>query len=396
MDPTKFKDGAWNIPESGNGIPDILDECKWELDWICRMQSTEGGFHHKLTSEKWFEGMPHDESNPRYIYEVTTHDTALGAAVLALASRLFAKFDEAKATEYLERSIKAWQFLKRHPDPIPKSGFRNPPGNTTGEYSDPEDIDNRLWAAAELYRTTGESEYGSFFQTWWEHTANKSWGWNDWQHFYSCAYWAYLHSDRNGSDDKIQSEIRRELTKRADELVDRTRTNPYKNAARLDVPEWIGWGSFAQSTKYSFKLLQAYTVSRDPKYLTSALLNLDTQLGANPLSMSFITGLGKRFPKDPLHHPSIHDDVKDPVPGIPVFGVAAHLTNNQPYYIAAQKDENSFPHSNTPMDPYPILRRFIDAHELVPMTEFTIIEMAVAAGVFNLLADLDSPMQVKP
>jgi hypothetical protein len=143
-------------------------------------------------------------------------------------------------------------------------------------------------------------------------------------------------------------------------------------------------------------LLQAYTVSRDPKYLTSALLNLDTQLGANPLSMSFITGLGKRFPKDPLHHPSIHDDVKDPVPGIPVFGVAAHLTNNQPYYIAAQKDENSFPHSNTPMDPYPILRRFIDAHELVPMTEFTIIEMAVAAGVFNLLADLDSPMQVKP
>ena len=40
----------------------------------------------------------------------------------------------------------------------------------------------------------------------------------------------------------------------------------------------------------------------------------------------------------------------------------------------------------TTVDPYPILRRYVDAHELVPMSEFTIVDMAIAAWVFNLLA----------
>jgi hypothetical protein len=68
-----------------------------------------------------------------------------------------------------------------------------------------------------------------------------------------------------------------------------------------------------------------------------------------------------------------------------VFGPAAHLPNNQPYYIASQKDDNSFPPSRDTLDPYPILRRYIDAHQLVPMSEFTIVNMAVSAAVFHLL-----------
>jgi hypothetical protein len=82
----------------------------------------------------------------------------------------------------------------------------------------------------------------------------------------------------------------------------------------------------------------------------------------------------------------LYDEEEDPVPGLPIFGVAAHLPNNQPYYMASQEDKNSHPPSKATMDPYPILRRYIDAHELVPMSEFTIVDMAVAAAVFNLVA----------
>lgn len=384
--PEKFKDGSWNIPESGNGIPDLLDEARWELDWIVRVQAEDGAVHHKQTSEKWFQGTPQQEDSQRYLYEKTTHDTALAAAVLASGARLWKKHDPALAETYLNRAEKAWAFLERHPETVPAGGFRNPPQNVTGEYNDKEDIDNRLWAAAELYRTTGSQKYKGFFESWWQKNKSHTWGWSTWQDFYRCAYWAYWNSDWPGTDPVIKKEIRRGLLQKANKTIDLTSSNPYRNGARLDVPQWIGWGAFTQSSEYSFILLQAWFMSKEKKYHDMALLNLDTQLGANPLSMCFITGLGYRSPKDPLHLPSIYDGVERPIPGLPVFGATAHLPNNQPYYVAAQQDANSYPQSKETIDPYPILRRYIDANQLVPMSEFTIVEMAACATTINILA----------
>lgn len=385
MDPGKFQDNTWNIPESGNGIPDVLDEARWELDWLMRMQAPDGGVYHKLTSQRWFQGMPQDETNPRYFFERTTHDTASAAAVFACASRVWRPFDKVASDAYLNRAVKAWKFLKLHPRTVPEGGFRNPPGNTTGEYCDAEDIDNRLWAAAELYRTTGKPEFREFFETWWTGSQSHPWGWNDWQHFYRCAYWAYLRSAWKDGDGAIKADIHKALVRNADAVVSLTYAHPYRNGARLDVPEWIGWGAFTQSTRYSFLLLQAWSLTREDRFRTAALLNLDAQLGAHPLSMCFIRGLGTRSPQDPLHLASIHDRVKAPVPGLPIFGPCAHLPNKQPYYAPAQSDENSFPPSRDTLDPYPILRRFIDSHKLVPMTEFTIVNIATCAAVFHLL-----------
>ena len=385
MDPSRFKDGAWNIPESGNGWPDVLDEAAWEVDWIARIQGDEGAVHHKLTSEKWFDGMPHEETGSRFLFEKTTHDTALAAAVFACAGRLWETFDPQVAKTYLKRAESAWRFLLKHPDPAPSEGFKNPEGTVTGEYNDADDSDNRLWAAAELYRTTGKKQYREYFENWWANNDHTS-GWNKWQHFYGPAYWAYLRSSHTGADEEIKAAIRNLILRDADQMVTRTWLNPYLNGARLDVPDQIGWGAFTQSVEYAFPLLQAWTLTAQKKYLDAAALNLDAQLGANPLSFSFITGLGKRYPKDPLHKVSFHDGVDEPIPGIPVFGVFAHMSNGQPYYLAAQSDENSYPYSYATTDPYPILRRYIDAHELVPMSEFTIVDMAIAAGVFHLLS----------
>jgi hypothetical protein len=385
LDPSKFPDKAWNIPESGNGIPDLLDEARWELDWFVRMQASDGGVYHKLTPQKWFQGMPQDETSPRYFFERTTHDTASVAAVLACASRLWRPFDAAASDLYLQRALKAWDFLKLHPKTVPEGGFRNPPGNTTGEYRDAEDVDNRLWAAAELYRTTGKPEYREHVEAWWAENSAHPWGWNDWQHFYRCAYWAYMSATWPDGNAAIKEEIRKGLTRNAEAVVSLTYANPYRNGARLDVPEWIGWGAFTQSTRYAFLLLQAWKVTKDDRFRTAAFLNVDAQLGAHPLSLCFITGLGSVSPEDPLHLPSVHDGVKSPVPGLPVFGPAAHLPHKEPYYAATQKDDNSFPPCRDTLDPYPILRRFIDSHKLVPMTEFTIVHMAVCTTVFHLL-----------
>ena len=385
INPAKFRDGTLNIPESGNSIPDLLDEARWEVDWIARMQADDGAVYHKLTAETWFSGMPHEEESPRFLFEKTTHDTALAAAVLACAGRLFRTFDPQVSEDYLNRAERAWRFLKTHSEATPQEGFKNPTGVATGEYNDSDDVDNRLWAAAELYRTTGKKEYREYFENWWANNDHPQ-GWNHWQHFYKCAYWAYLRANQPGADTNIQEDIRIRIIRNADELVALTEQNPYHNGARLDVLDWIGWGAFTQSSEYAFPLLQAWALSSNREYWDAAALNLDAQLGANPLSFSFITGLGARYPNDPLHKVSTYDGVDEPVPGIPVFGVFAHMSNGQPYYLKVQTDENSYPHSYATTDPYPILRRYVDAHELVPMSEFTIVDMAMAAGVFNLLA----------
>ena len=385
LDPTKFRDGTSNIPESGNGVPDLLDEARWEVDWIARIQAADGAVYHKLTAETWFKGMPHEEETPRFLFEKTTHDTAVAAAVFACASRLWRTFDARASEDYLNRAERAWGFLRKHTEAIPSDGFKNPAGTATGEYNDADDADNRLWAAAELYRTTGKKEYREYFEQWWGNNDHTQ-GWNNWQHFYKCAYWAYLRASQPGADTNIQEDIRDGIMRNADQLVALTEQNPYRNGARPDVPDWIGWGAYTQSSEYAFPLLQAWALSSNRKYLDAATLNLDAQLGANPLSFSFITGLGVRYPHDPLHKVSLYDGVDEPVPGIPVFGVFAHMSNGQPFYLAAQTDENSYPSSYATTDPYPILRRYVDAHELVPMSEFTIVDMAIAAGVFNLLA----------
>ena len=172
IDPSKFPDDVWNLPESGNGVPDLLDEMRWELDWMVRMQdTTDGGVYHKLSSCHWFFGMPNLEAAPRLINPKSTHDTAYFAAAVASASRIFRNHDAAASAKYLSAAEGAWSFLASHPgnalgEGVPAKGYGNPPGCHTGAYQDTFDYDNRLWAAAELFRATHNQTYGAFVEAW--------------------------------------------------------------------------------------------------------------------------------------------------------------------------------------------------------------------------------------
>ncbi len=387
---TRFGDDGgrarYGIPESGNGVPDLLDEARWELDWLVLLQETDGGVYHKVTTACWVDGMPEDSTETRYILTKTTHDTALTAAILALGSRLWMPHDPALAATYLAHAELAWDFLEAHATVEPPDGFVNPDGVCTGDYTDPDgDTDDRAWAAAELYRTTGAAEYHIAFETHWSQNS-PLWGWNDWQHHQQKASWAYVNTDWPDVNPTWQQETRDAFVSDAETDLSRTQSNAYHNGGRLDVPVWIGYGTFTQSTRYAFRLLQAYALTEDSRYWDAALINLNTQLGANPLSQSFVTGIGSRYLRDPLHKPSMFDGIVEPVPGIPVYGVMAAMSNANPYYAAVQDDANSYPYAANERDPYPILRRHVDTNEIPPMNEFTVQEMSWVAGVLGLFA----------
>jgi hypothetical protein len=174
MHPTYFADD-YNIPESGNGVADILDELKWEIDWLTRMQDATGtnGLLLKVGTDNFNSASPPSaDNNPRYYVPECTSSTLTGAAVFALAGTIYKLTGNATMISYgnalLTRAANAWTRAK----------------TTTGNFNsfqttcDDQDIkagdadqganeqrDMVVTAAAYLFEATGSSEYRNCFDT---------------------------------------------------------------------------------------------------------------------------------------------------------------------------------------------------------------------------------------
>jgi endoglucanase len=307
-----------NIPESGDAVPDLLDEARFNLDWLLSMQDRDGGVWHKLTSER-FGGfvMPQlDDAGPRYVIGTgsapfkSSCATADLAAVMAIAARVYAPFDREFATAALGAAEDAWGWLARHPNVV----FRNCCGVETGEYGDSDCSDERLWAAAELYRTTGGSGYGAYFvegqAAFQPAVVDTPPAWPDVR---SLAMLAYLLASQPGTDEAVRGRIRGDLLAAADAIVARTRANAYRVSLRSS--DYV-WGSNGVAANYGVLLLLAHRVTGEGRYQDAALENLHYLLGRNSFGLSWVTGLGDRPFQHPHHRPSGADANPQPWPGM--------------------------------------------------------------------------------
>lgn len=378
--PQKFGDDFVNIPESGNGVPDILDEIKWEIDWIKEMQAPDGGVYFKVTTTGWPNGMPQNDIATRWIAEKTTFSTAHFSALLAASYRNLKPFFPIYADTCLARSKRAWTFLVNHPSPEPPTGFHNRSGIGGGEYGDPlGDIDERAWAAAELYKSTGEAQYHSAFVYYWTQN-NPNFGWNNFQHHQLKASWAYCTTTFPTNSIYVNQYKNIVQNGAQNYTIPRLNMSAYRCSYRSEVIPWIAWGSWGQSSMYAWTLITASYLTGN-NYFNSAKINFDVQLGNNPQNRSYITGIGYDYPMDPLHHPSNSDGVVEPVPGIPVFGPHDYL-GYAGYAGATQNQKNLYPAGNSTCFPYPTLRRYYDVFENVAMSEFGVESMAKTAMSF--------------
>jgi len=127
----------------------------------------------------------------------------------------------------------------------------------------------------------------------------------------------------------------------ADNAAKNTLAAPYRNGSRVGVAQ--GWGSFNGGGHQAFGSILAYLLTKDAKYLTTASLNADFQLGANPLSKGFITGLGARHPIQPQLNPLLYSGPEKTgrtAPGITVYGLAGQPkdggVNNPKWYPSSK------------------------------------------------------------
>ncbi|MDE7477455.1 MAG: glycoside hydrolase family 9 protein, partial [Lachnospiraceae bacterium] len=145
------------IPESGSGMDDILCECQYELRWLLKMQREDGGVFHKLTSMRHANFvMPGEDRRQMILFPVSSYATGAFAAVTALAARIYQPYDSVFSEQMLKASQRAWQWLTENEQTV---DFHNPKACNTGEYGDDCDTDERLWAAAELYRSTKDISF---------------------------------------------------------------------------------------------------------------------------------------------------------------------------------------------------------------------------------------------
>lgn len=319
----KLRKFALMIPESNGPLPHMLAEIRWNLEWMLKMQDESGGVWHKETTAK-FPGsiLPESDNAPMLIVGsgkspyLTTQSTGDLVAVAAIAARVYRQFDPDLADRCLSAAERGWVWLESTPD---SHFYANPNGIETGAYEDDDASDERLWAATELFRTTGKAPYHDYFLNNYRRFQpmfNPGFP-HEWKKVHALGLYGYALENRQPVDPKVQQEIRREALNAADEIASRISRNGYR--VPLTTDNYI-WGSNALVGNYGMMLRLANRISPKPEYANAAQDTLHYLLGRNTFNTSYVTQVGSRWPMNPHHRPSEADNVNEPWPGMLIGG----------------------------------------------------------------------------
>lgn len=300
--PSQFRDAQLTIPESGNGIPDLLDEMQVGLDWLLTQQRPDGAVYRKLSGRQWpIDKAPDEDWQPRYVYGISTPETAKFAAVMAMAGRIYQPILPKQAERYTTAATQAWQLLQSQP--AMQADWVDGDDSGSGKYlfSDIDnedslktDEDDRLWAAAELSITLHQPQFEQYFAA---HLKKMDYTLFEWKDPSSLGMVDYLlQTEGDRAKPALKHLIRTKLLKRADSLLQKTDQNPY----RLANDRFI-WGSNKMAAEEGITLAYAYQLTRNPRYLNAARDQIHFILGRNPFNQTFVSGVGTNPVKNVNH-----------------------------------------------------------------------------------------------
>jgi len=314
---------ALDLPESGQGgLPDYLSECKFQLDWLLLMQHEDGGVADRVTTRR-FDDMisPEASTAPRYLAPVTTTATADFAAVVAQAARVFEPYDAELAASYSAAAEKAWAYLVDNP--AEQGASPQERGRYTGSYWS-SDGDDRLWAAVEIWETTGDEAALAYFE---ENSSGiqvqVNWDWTD---LSNLGVFTYLLSERPGRDPAVVESLTTALRKSVDNIVAQAMEHPYGRS----LGSMYYWGINGVLARTTLNVGVLDTLEPDPKHRDTIILQLSHLLGRNYYGRSYVTALGHHPPYYPHHRPSAADGIAEPWPGLLIGGPLSKMMGDLP------------------------------------------------------------------
>lgn len=355
------------LPESGDGISDVLQEAKWEADGLAKMQDTDGGFYYMIYPlDREYEGdvLP-EYGDPQVVWPKNTASTAAAVAALAQCSsspRFKQAFPEA-ASNYWAQAQLGWKFLTNAIAAHGSAGAYQKITHFDDAFTDQDDL---AWAACELFLATGDPQYHAKLQSTFPDPTNSAtarWGW--WQ-MYACYgnvirdYSAAVSSGRLQAgqiDPAYLAQCINVITNWGNENLRWSQENAY-GSSFPDYTKRVRSAGWYFSAEQAFDLVVAYRFNTNPAYLDAILRNLNYEAGCNPINMTFVTGIGWKRQREIVDQYSANDRHTLPKTGIPVSNLQEGFTWTWTY--GGELGALCSPPDGAQTAPYPIYDRWGD------------------------------------
>jgi endoglucanase len=343
-----------NIPESGDGIPDILNEAMWGLQLYKQLQQPDGGVSAGYEFDSHPAGTRSWEEQEAFVWAPDFRSSYRFATAAAKMSTAIAAYDPQEANDLKQRAVQAFDWAEQdfaaQSRPFKGSGKAN------------EFRQYRQLAAAEVYRLTGQDKYHDVFRSIKE-TRNYD------------ASFTYAQLDPkvySAVDVKWQAQLRNGLIQNADNLVRFGKKSGFDTVNNPAFDQNWGFNTVI-TNKHGHYLAMAHQLTGDDKYLDTLAQSMPFGMGMNPDNLSFTTGTQERGLAYDEVEAILHDDGRamDQVPdGITAYGF---YSRNWFAWPAINKATNNtfFNKKSWSLD-VPLIEAFNDYHLLVPSTEYTI------------------------
>ena len=367
--PKKFWDGQLNIPEKGNGIPDIVDEALWALKLWIGLQDKDGGVFNGTESDGDPNFVQTVELDPKgdFAWAKDCKGSFLFAGAMAQASRILSSLGrDEMAKDYLARAERAYEWGKQH-----KPTTKNM--NAFGEYT----ISLRAYAAAQLYHTTYNNDYHEDFIefTPWAKEPKAKMITDNHSYDLSLAAYAYAMIPDKKAIFKLKESVIRAIEEEANMYINGSASMAYKFVRHPFAP--ITWGTGAYE-HFLVPVWHAWAVTwnlrKREEYFEWMVRTADNTLGANPMNISWIVGLGERTVRAPLHNsrynPSGMCTSGQQVQGPSSRGQGYNYTSS----VYPPHDEG-----------FAVMHAFVDCHWAIAMDEGTVSAQAETMAAFGLL-----------
>jgi len=394
--PEAFGDN-WDIPESSNGIPDIIDEIKWELEWLLKMNNSDGSTHLKMGSKNYSENTqtpPSLNTDPRYYGPTCTSASISVAGVFAHAAKVFSDFSSMNTfTQELQTSAEnTWDYVLPL---INTNQFDTSCDNgeiTSGDadWDVATQRDKALKAAVHLFDLTGENAYSQYVMNniaATEQIAN--------------AYWApykmplndalLLYTTIAGADaatvTTITNSIANDVSGNNSNFYGFDNSDLYRGA----VPDWMyHWGS--NLPKASTGVMNRWLVKYDINSANNADYDMKADEmvhyfhGTNPLGITYLTNMynyGAENCANEMYHQWFADGSVWDNALTSTYGPA-------PGYITGGANKDFSVGSISPPANQPPQKSYLDFNDGFPESSWEISEPAIyyQAAYLRLLANV--------
>lgn len=352
--PSFYNEYSLNIPESGNALPDVIDEALWGIDLFKRLQKPDGGIpggiesaeHPRSGETSW------QESLTVYAYAPEVWASYLYAATAAQAAHWLSRngFEE-QGQDYLNSALAAMTYAEQE--------FAAASGSPYTEV-----FDARNLAALQLFRATGNGAWHELF------LATTGFVNPGAQLFQFQAYnqreaaFLYARMEFEGQDLSVKQNALNAIVLEASEAISFSQGNSF-NWTQKNAFSPVVWGGGLGSTKVQ-TILQAHWLTGNAVFLEYGILGTQVAFGANPENTTYTTGLGLRQPANPL---LINDRIlgEKPTPGITLYGPNDIEALGQ-FFLLDDTADLIFPQ----IQDWPTLESYLDLYLFVPGSEFTI------------------------